>query len=82
MPDRPGLGVEPNPEVVKAHLKEPGYFEPTPEWDNERSWDRLWSSVPSRGGLARHPEAVPGRRTRDLRLPFLLDSGESPGGKP
>ena len=30
VPDRPGLGVEPNPEVVKAHLKEPGYFEPTP----------------------------------------------------
>ena len=43
VPDRPGLGVEPNPEVVKAHLKEPGYFEPTPEWDKERSWDRLWS---------------------------------------
>jgi L-alanine-DL-glutamate epimerase-like enolase superfamily enzyme len=43
VPDRPGLGVEPNPEVVKAHLKEPGYFEPTPEWDEERSWDRLWS---------------------------------------
>jgi len=20
-----------------------GYFEPTPQWDNERSWDRLWS---------------------------------------
>jgi len=31
-------------EVVKAHLK-PGtqYFAPTTEWDNERSWDRLWS---------------------------------------
>jgi L-alanine-DL-glutamate epimerase-like enolase superfamily enzyme len=43
VPDRPGLGVEPNPEVVKAHLKEPGYFEPTTEWDKERSWDRLWS---------------------------------------
>ena len=43
VPDRPGLGVEPNPEVIKAHLKEPGYFEPTPEWDKERSWDRLWS---------------------------------------
>ena len=42
--DRPGLGVELNEEVVKAHLK-PGtqYFAPTPEWDNERSWDRLWS---------------------------------------
>jgi hypothetical protein len=30
--------------VVKAHLK-PGtaYFAPTPEWNEERSWDRLWS---------------------------------------
>ena len=29
---------------MKAHLK-PGtqYFAPTPEWDDERSWDRLWS---------------------------------------
>jgi L-alanine-DL-glutamate epimerase-like enolase superfamily enzyme len=43
-PDRPGLGIELNDEVVKAHLK-PGtqYFAPTPEWDEERSWDRLWS---------------------------------------
>jgi L-alanine-DL-glutamate epimerase-like enolase superfamily enzyme len=43
-PDRPGLGVELNEEVVKAHLK-PGtqYFAPTPEWNEERSWDRLWS---------------------------------------
>jgi L-alanine-DL-glutamate epimerase-like enolase superfamily enzyme len=42
--DRPGLGVDLVEEVVKAHLK-PGtqYFAPTPEWDNERSWDRLWS---------------------------------------
>ncbi len=42
--DRPGLGVELVEEVVKAHLK-PGtpYFAPTPEWDNEKSWDRLWS---------------------------------------
>jgi L-alanine-DL-glutamate epimerase-like enolase superfamily enzyme len=42
--DGPGLGVELVEEVVKAHLK-PGtqYFAPTPEWDNERSWDRLWS---------------------------------------
>jgi L-alanine-DL-glutamate epimerase-like enolase superfamily enzyme len=43
-PDRPGLGIELNEEVVKAHLK-PGtqYFAPTPEWNEERSWDRLWS---------------------------------------
>ena len=44
VPDTPGLGVEPVPDVVKQHLLEgEGYFEPTPEWDAERSWDRLWS---------------------------------------
>jgi L-alanine-DL-glutamate epimerase-like enolase superfamily enzyme len=44
VPDSPGLGVELNEEVVRAHLREGGgYFEPTPQWDNERSWDRLWS---------------------------------------
>src|SRR5881296_433306 len=43
VPERPGLGIELNEEVVKQHLREPGYFEPTPEWDRERSNDRLWS---------------------------------------
>ncbi len=44
VPDLPGLGVELNPDVVKAHLREgSGYFEPTPQWDKERSNDRLWS---------------------------------------
>ncbi len=43
VPDGPGLGVEPNEEVCKEHLTEGGWFEPTPEWDKERSWDRLWS---------------------------------------
>jgi L-alanine-DL-glutamate epimerase-like enolase superfamily enzyme len=44
VPDKPGLGVELNPEVVKEHLVEgEGYFEPTPEWNEDRSWDRLWS---------------------------------------
>jgi L-alanine-DL-glutamate epimerase-like enolase superfamily enzyme len=43
MPDKPGLGIELNEEVIKQHLREPGYFEPTPEWDKERSNDRLWS---------------------------------------
>jgi L-alanine-DL-glutamate epimerase-like enolase superfamily enzyme len=42
--DAPGLGIELNPDVVKQHLlKGEGYFEPTPQWDTERSWDRLWS---------------------------------------
>jgi len=43
VPERPGLGIELNEEVVKQHLREPGYFEPTPEWNSERSHDRLWS---------------------------------------
>jgi L-alanine-DL-glutamate epimerase-like enolase superfamily enzyme len=42
VPDRPGLGVDANPEVIKEHI-EGEYFAPTPEWDDERSWDRLWS---------------------------------------
>ena len=44
VPDRPGLGVILNEDVVRQHLAPgTGYFEPTPQWDNERSWDRLWS---------------------------------------
>lgn len=43
VPDRPGLGVELNEEVIRQHLRDPGYFEPTPEWDRDRSNDRLWS---------------------------------------
>jgi len=44
VPDKPGLGITLNEDVVKAHLL-PGtsYFPPTPEWDQEKSWDRLWS---------------------------------------
>jgi L-alanine-DL-glutamate epimerase-like enolase superfamily enzyme len=42
--DAPGLGVELNEEECKKHLgKEFGYFDPTPEWDQKRSHDRLWS---------------------------------------
>jgi L-alanine-DL-glutamate epimerase-like enolase superfamily enzyme len=45
VPDGPGLGFTINEEAIKAHLlpEDPGFFEPTPQWDNERSWDRLWS---------------------------------------
>lgn len=45
VPDTPGLGIDLNPDVIKEHLNpnDPGYFEPTTEWDTERSWDRLWS---------------------------------------
>jgi L-alanine-DL-glutamate epimerase-like enolase superfamily enzyme len=44
VPDRPGLGVTLNEDVVRQHLAPgTGYFDPTPQWDQERSWDRLWS---------------------------------------
>jgi L-alanine-DL-glutamate epimerase-like enolase superfamily enzyme len=42
--DAPGLGVELNEQVVRPHLRQgTGYFDPTPQWDKERSNDRLWS---------------------------------------
>ncbi len=34
VPDTPGLGVELNEEVVKKYLRYPGYFEPTPMFDD------------------------------------------------
>ena len=43
VPDKPGLGIDLNEAEVKKHLAEPGYFEPTPQWDKDRSNDRLWS---------------------------------------
>jgi len=46
VPDKPGLGITLNDEVVKQHLA-PGttYFEPTTQWDHERSGDWLWSMI-------------------------------------
>ena len=45
VPDVPGLGFSLNEDVVKEHLipEDRGFFEPTSQWDGERSWDRLWS---------------------------------------
>jgi len=45
VPDKPGLGIELVEEVIREHLhpNKPGYFEPTDQWNQERSWDRLWS---------------------------------------
>jgi L-alanine-DL-glutamate epimerase-like enolase superfamily enzyme len=46
VPDKPGLGITLNDEVVKQHLAPgTGYFEPTPQWDHERSGDWLWSMI-------------------------------------
>lgn len=44
VPENPGIGVELNEEVVKEFLIEgEELFAPTPEWDEIRSNDRLWS---------------------------------------
>jgi len=44
VPEKPGVGVELNEEVVKEHLyKGEELFAPTEEWDKRRSWDRQWS---------------------------------------
>ncbi len=44
VPDKPGLGITLNEDVVKEHLKPgTGYIEPTTQWDHDTSWDREWS---------------------------------------
>jgi L-alanine-DL-glutamate epimerase-like enolase superfamily enzyme len=44
VPEGPGLGFTGlNEAVFKQHLLEPGYFEPTTEWDKERSSDNIYS---------------------------------------
>lgn len=41
----PGLGIELNEEVLKQHLhpKDKSYFEPTPQWNDLKSHDRIFS---------------------------------------
>jgi L-alanine-DL-glutamate epimerase-like enolase superfamily enzyme len=44
VPEGPGLGFKLNEAAVKEHLQNPaGFFQPTPEWDHERSQDNLYS---------------------------------------
>ena len=44
VPEGPGLGIEPNLDVVKEHLgRGQELFAPTEEWNRDRSNDRLWS---------------------------------------
>ncbi|MEQ9442649.1 MAG: mandelate racemase/muconate lactonizing enzyme family protein [Cyclobacteriaceae bacterium] len=44
VPEKPGIGIELNEEAVKEHLaKGEKYFAPTEEWNELRSWDRIWS---------------------------------------
>jgi L-alanine-DL-glutamate epimerase-like enolase superfamily enzyme len=44
VPEAPGLGVDLNEDAVKQHLQEKGrgFFEPTPQWNDEKAADRLW----------------------------------------
>ena len=43
--DAPGLGIELNEEEIKKHLhkEDESYFAPTPQWNEVRSFDRIWS---------------------------------------
>jgi L-alanine-DL-glutamate epimerase-like enolase superfamily enzyme len=46
VPDTPGLGISGlHEDLMREHLgpDDPGFFEPTDEWNAERSHDRLWS---------------------------------------
>jgi len=46
VPQGPGLGIELNPEEMQLHLDKSegrGFFLPTPEWNQERSQDHLYS---------------------------------------
>ena len=44
VPEGPGLGADPNYELLEQYLIEgEELFAPTPEWDQVRSWDRIWS---------------------------------------
>lgn len=45
VPTAPGLGFTINEDAIREHLlpQDPGYFEATPHWDADISWDRLWS---------------------------------------
>ena len=43
--DAPGLGIELNEDVIKEHLhpEDRSFFDPTPQWNEVRSYDRIWS---------------------------------------
>ena len=44
VPESPGLGAEPNYDMLEKYLAEgEELFAPTSEWDQINSWDRLWS---------------------------------------
>jgi L-alanine-DL-glutamate epimerase-like enolase superfamily enzyme len=42
VPDKPGLGFDYDMEALKKWVKQPGFFEPTDDWNNQRSFDGLY----------------------------------------
>ena len=46
VPETPGLGVTLNDAAVKEHLRYPGYFEPTPEFNFPMVSFRIWERGP------------------------------------
>jgi L-alanine-DL-glutamate epimerase-like enolase superfamily enzyme len=49
VPDKPGLGITLNEDACRKHMAQGApWFAPTPQWDNERSGDHLWSMAPPR----------------------------------
>jgi L-alanine-DL-glutamate epimerase-like enolase superfamily enzyme len=44
VPEAPGLGIDINKDAVEQHmLAGESYFPPSDYWNDDRSWDRLWS---------------------------------------
>jgi L-alanine-DL-glutamate epimerase-like enolase superfamily enzyme len=51
VPNGPGLGIELDEEAIRSQLEDPAlFFPPTPQWDDERAWDRIWSAIPAPDG--------------------------------
>ncbi len=46
VPDTPGIGVTLNDDIVREHLRYPGYFEPTPEFDKPMVSFGIWERGP------------------------------------
>lgn len=63
VPDSPGLGIELREDILKQHLdpRHPGFFAPTPEWNESNSSDYLWSGRTTGGTEIRQPEPYKNR---------------------
>ena len=59
VPERPGLGVDLNLDVIAEHLRTPEIFEPAPEWDTSKLGFGL--SAGQEWGLSEQPATSVGR---------------------